>query len=87
MLLGALPQLRESLDDVAVAVLRRRAEETGRGRIPVTIFGAPADPRVLEEYERAGADRVVRWLPTAQRGPVERVLEGFEDAVRELYGE
>ena len=42
---------------------------------------------MLAEYEEAGADRVVRWLPSAQRGPVERELERFEDAVRELRGE
>ena len=39
------------------------------------------------QYQEAGADRVVRWLPAAQRGPVERELERFEDAVRELRGE
>ena len=47
----------------------------------------PADASVLAAYQDAGADRVVRWLPAAQRGPVERELERFEDAVRELRGE
>jgi probable F420-dependent oxidoreductase len=55
--------------------------------IPVTVFGVPADAAELEKYEEAGVDRVVRWLPAAQRGPVERELEAFEDAVRELRGE
>ncbi len=55
--------------------------------IPVTIFGVPADAKVLAEYEAAGADRVVFWLPAAPQGPVERELERFEEAVRELRGE
>jgi len=29
----------------------------------------------------------VRWLPAAKRGPVERELERYEDAIRELHGE
>ena len=63
--------------------LRERAEKP----IPVTVFGVPADAAELAKYEEAGVDRVVRWLPAAQRGPVERELEAFEDAVRELRGE
>jgi probable F420-dependent oxidoreductase len=63
--------------------LRARAER----HIPVTVFGVPAEAAALAEYQEAGVDRVVRWLPAAQRGPVERELEAFEDAVRELRGE
>ena len=53
----------------------------------MTVFGVPADAAALAEYQEAGADRVVRWLPAAQRGPVERELERYEDAIRELHGE
>jgi hypothetical protein len=28
----------------------------------------------------------VLWLPPAQRGPVERALEGFEAAMAEVHG-
>ena len=81
------PQHRHGNAAQRIPELRRRAEEAGRGRIPVTIFGVPADAAVLAQYEGAGADRVVHWLPAAQRGPVERALERFEDAVHELHGE
>ena len=81
------PQHRHGNAAERIPELRRRAEEAGRGHIPVTIFGVPADASVLASYQEAGADRVVRWLPAAQRGPVERELERFEDAVRELRGE
>ena len=46
----------------------------------------PAKAEVLAEYERAGADRAVHWLPAAQRGPVEAALERFEGAVAEIRG-
>ena len=81
------PQHRHGNAAERIPELRRRAEEAGRGHIPVTIFGVPDDAATLASYQEAGADRVVRWLPAAQRGPVERALEGFEDAVRELRGE
>ena len=81
------PQHRHGNAAERIPELRRRAEEAGRGRIPVIIFGVPAEADVLARYEEAGADRVVRWLPSAQRGPVEQELERFEAAVRELRGE
>jgi probable F420-dependent oxidoreductase len=55
--------------------------------IEVVVMGVPAKPAVLEELEKAGVRRVVRWLPSAGRAPVERALERWEDAIAELYGE
>lgn len=52
----------------------------------MVVFGVPAKAEVLAEYEQAGADRAVHWLPAAQRGPVEEALERFEAAVAELRG-
>ena len=77
------PQHRHGNVVERIPELRERAEK----HIPVTVFGVPADAAELAKYEEAGVDRVVRWLPAAQRGPVERELEAFEDAVRELRGE
>jgi len=81
------PQHRHGNAAQRIPELQRRAEEAGRGHIPVYICGVPADAKVLAEYEAAGADRVVRWLPSAPQGPVERELERYEDAIRELRGE
>ncbi len=63
--------------------LRSRAER----RTDVVVMGAPAKPAVLEELERAGVRRVVRWIPSAGRAPVEAALERWEAAVAELHGE
>ena len=64
----------------------RAAPEAGRAH-PGDGVRRARRRRRAREYEEAGVDRVVRWLPAAQRGPVERELERFEDAVRELRGE
>jgi len=66
-----------------IAELRSRAERS----IDVMVMGVPAKPAVLEELRKAGVRRVVRWIPSAGRGPVERALERWEDAVAELHGE
>jgi probable F420-dependent oxidoreductase len=52
-----------------IADLRRRGEEAGRGRIPVTYFGAR--PQDLPTLEAAGVDRVLVSLP---EGPADEVL-------------
>jgi probable F420-dependent oxidoreductase len=63
--------------------LRSRAERP----IGVIVMGVPAKAAVLDELQRAGVQRVVRWIPSAGRGPVERALERWEDAIAELNGE
>jgi probable F420-dependent oxidoreductase len=52
-----------------VAALRQRAADTGRGPIPVTVFGVPPDKALLEEFAAAGADRCLLPLvhPTASQ--------------------
>jgi alkanesulfonate monooxygenase SsuD/methylene tetrahydromethanopterin reductase-like flavin-dependent oxidoreductase (luciferase family) len=40
-----------------VLTLRQRAADSGRERIPVTVFGVPPDKAMLEEFAAAGADR------------------------------
>ena len=55
--------------------------------IEVIVMGAPAKAAVLDEFAKAGVRRVVRWIPSATLGPVERALERWEDAIAELNGE
>jgi len=78
---GEVPDLYDRIRE-----LGERAADAGR-EIPVVAFSVPADPAVLERLEQAGVARAVHWLPSTARGPMERALERFEDAVAELRGE
>jgi probable F420-dependent oxidoreductase len=55
--------------------------------IEVIVMTVPAKPAVLEELAKAGVRRVVRWIPSAGRAPVERALDRWETAIAELHGE
>jgi probable F420-dependent oxidoreductase len=66
--------------------LRSRAAEAGRD-VRVLMMGVPAEAHELERCQQAGVARVVHWLPSANRGPVERALARFEDAFAEINGE
>jgi probable F420-dependent oxidoreductase len=60
-------------------------ERAGR-HVPVVIMGAPAQADVLEAYADAGVQRVLFWLPSTRRAPVEEALDRVERALAELYG-
>jgi probable F420-dependent oxidoreductase len=66
--------------------LRARAADAGR-EIRVMMMGVPADPAALERCEQAGVSRALHWLPSADRGPVERALDRCEQAVATCRGE
>ena len=71
---GWFPNTREGLPE-RIAELRRRGEEAGRGRIPVTHFGTPIDAGVVEELDAAGVDRVLFMLPSAPAGEMEQAAD------------
>jgi probable F420-dependent oxidoreductase len=54
--------------------------------LTLSVLTMPADPKVLEQYAEAGAHRAVRWLPSTHRGPLERELERWEQAIADLNG-
>jgi probable F420-dependent oxidoreductase len=70
-------------------LLARAAELRARAERPIDfmVMGAPAKPAVLESLREAGCRRLVRWLPSAHRGEIERALERWESALAELNGE
>jgi probable F420-dependent oxidoreductase len=55
--------------------LQRRAEAAGRGRIPVTVFGAKAEQRPLERLESAGVTRSLFYVRPEAPEQVERQLD------------
>jgi probable F420-dependent oxidoreductase len=65
----------------------RELSERAERPIDVMVMGVPANPAVLEKFERAGVRRVLRWIPSAPLAPVERALERWESAIAELHGE
>jgi probable F420-dependent oxidoreductase len=48
-----------------VAAFHALSEAAGRGRLPVTVYGTPSDPRAVDEYRDAGVTRCVFRLPAA----------------------
>ena len=69
-------------------IVERAKELRARAERPVglMVMGVPADPRWLEAYEQEGFSRVVHWLPSAPRGPVQREFDVFEAAIAEFTG-
>jgi alkanesulfonate monooxygenase SsuD/methylene tetrahydromethanopterin reductase-like flavin-dependent oxidoreductase (luciferase family) len=64
-----------------VAELRRRAEDAGRGRIPVTIFGASSEPADLDRYAEMGVDRCLFSVPSAGADEVLPLLDQHAETV------
>jgi probable F420-dependent oxidoreductase len=76
-------------DDEMVArmeELQRRAEEAGRGPIPVRIAGLMRDPARLERLERAGASGGFFWLPPRDKDEIRRAFDKYAAAVAEYQG-
>jgi probable F420-dependent oxidoreductase len=58
-----------------IAELERRAEEAGRERIPVSIFGANPDPGFVERVGAVGVNRCFFFVRPEEPGEVERQLD------------
>ncbi len=73
-----LPEPEDGLAD-RIREMRRRADEAGR-EIPITVYGAtPADAAT---YQKAGAHRVVHWLPPRDRAQTIARVEELAAAIR-----
>ncbi|PRW64106.1 LLM class F420-dependent oxidoreductase [Actinopolyspora mortivallis] len=59
-----------------------RVRDRAGWRVPVSLYAAGDDPATLEEYERAGVDRVLFYLPTVVRDETLRHLDRFAEAAR-----
>jgi probable F420-dependent oxidoreductase len=69
-----------------IAELQRRAEAAGRERIPVTVFGAKPEARLLERLRDAGVTRSLMYLPAAPRDEVARSLDQLTEVAAEWRG-
>ncbi|HET8820598.1 MAG TPA: LLM class F420-dependent oxidoreductase [Thermoleophilaceae bacterium] len=66
--------------------LQRRAEAAGRGPIPVTVFGAKPEVRLLERLRAAGVTRSLFYLLPGQSDAVERQLDRLTEVKAEWAG-
>jgi probable F420-dependent oxidoreductase len=69
-----------------IAELQRRAEEAGRGPIPVSVFGAKPEARLLERLRDAGVTRSLFYIAAGTPDEVERHLDSLTDVAREWAG-
>jgi probable F420-dependent oxidoreductase len=76
------PNRGEGTLEERIGAVNRRAEAAGRGRIPISIFGAPPDPRQIETYQRLGAQRSIFRLPPAAADEVIPLLRQWADLAR-----
>jgi probable F420-dependent oxidoreductase len=65
-----------------IAAFWDMSEAAGRGRMPVTVYGAPIDIRLVEQYAAAGVSRCVFRLPAAAAPEVRAALERAAALVR-----
>ena len=69
----AIAQGRATLDELC--------EAAGRDRLPITVYGTPADADLIKQFGDAGADRVVLRLDTADEETALKDLEEKAQAV------
>jgi probable F420-dependent oxidoreductase len=69
-----------------IAELQRRAEAAGRGRIPVTVFGAKPELPLLERLKAAGVTRSLFYVQPSEPGEVERQLDELAKVAAEWAG-
>jgi probable F420-dependent oxidoreductase len=69
-----------------IAELQRRAEGAGRAPIPVTVFGAKPEARLLERLKAAGVTRSLFYLQPGEPGEVERQLDELAKVAAEWAG-
>ena len=66
--------------------LQRRAEAAGRGPIPVTVFGAKPELRLLERLEAVGVSRSLMFIDPGSPDEVERHLDKLAEVAAQWDG-
>jgi probable F420-dependent oxidoreductase len=64
--------------------LNRMAAEAGRGRIPVTVYGAQPREEVLNHYAEIGVDRCIFWMPSATEADAMVLLDRYTKLVEQF---
>ena len=72
---GWIPNSERSTLEEQVPTFRKLCEESGRGHLPITVYGSRATPEEVDRYRLLGIDRLVFWLPSRPYDEVMPVLE------------
>jgi probable F420-dependent oxidoreductase len=59
----------------------KQAEQSGRGRLGVTLYAAPAKAQAISDYEQAGVHRYVFHMPSVPRDQAEQRLEHLDRVI------
>ncbi|HSK58127.1 MAG TPA: LLM class F420-dependent oxidoreductase [Actinomycetospora sp.] len=67
----------DNIDEFAqrADALQQRAADAGRGRIPMSLFGAETSPEALEGYRRIGLERAIYGVSSADPDTVRKELD------------
>ncbi|MFQ5898450.1 MAG: LLM class F420-dependent oxidoreductase [Candidatus Methylomirabilia bacterium] len=82
---GWLPLVARAGDlPAGIADLRRRAEQAGRdpNSVTVSIYGAKPEEGAVREYEKAGVERAVFALPSADSDTVLPLLDRYAKLIK-----
>jgi len=72
-------ELRDRVDE-----FWSRCEAAGRPHLPVTIYGAPIEPKAIDEYQSAGVTRLVFRIPAAGADVVLPELDRAAEVMRRV---
>jgi probable F420-dependent oxidoreductase len=83
-----IPNRVESPEELGerIAELQRRAEAAGRERVPVTVFGAKPEQRLLECLQAGGVTRSLFYVRPEEPAEVERQLDELAEVAAAWAG-
>jgi probable F420-dependent oxidoreductase len=80
---GWIPNAGRARLIAMIPEFRRLCEESGRGHLPITVYGTRPTAEAIADYEAVGVDRLVFWMPSKPRDEVMRELEAVTEVTRE----
>ena len=78
---GWIPNAGRARLIAMIPEFRRLCEESGRGHLPITVYGTRPTAEAIADYEAVGVDRLVFWMPSKPRDEVLRELEAVTTLV------
>jgi probable F420-dependent oxidoreductase len=64
----------------------KHTEKSGRGRLGVTLYAAPAKAQAISDYEQAGVHRYIFHMPSTPRDQAEQRLDHLDKVIGEYRG-